>query len=141
MSDKWNSGVEAQKIDYIVNVSTSHQHYIGSNHNDAIFGSDGDDTLIGNSGDDYLSGGGGADILDGGGGLDKAIYVGAKTGFTASLADYRLNTGRLKAISISVSREFMGVSGKILFLEISKIILSGAIKVAMLFAVMQEMTS
>ena len=116
MSDKWNSGVEAQKIDYIVNGSTSPLHYIGSNYNDAIFGSDGDDTLIGNQGNDYLSGGGGADILDGGRGLDKAIYVGAKTGFTASLADYRLNTGEAKGDQyISIEGIYGGVGRDSLF--------------------------
>ena len=61
-----------------------------------------DDFLVGNSlantlnggrGDDYLRGGGGGDNLRGGEGFDTAVYVGAASGVTVSLANASLNTG------------------------------------------------
>ncbi|MDX8355628.1 calcium-binding protein [Cognatiyoonia sp. IB215182] len=59
----------------------------------SLWGLDGNDTLYGGEGDDYLYGGAGADYLDGGEGIDRAGYVTATSGVTASLQGTFLNTG------------------------------------------------
>ena len=65
----------------------------GTDGADVLRGFSGDDTLIGNEGADTLWGGAGADVLAGGSGRDRAYYLDAGAGISASLANTSLNTG------------------------------------------------
>lgn len=59
---------------------------IGNSFADFINGAAGDDSLEGNAGNDTLEGGAGQDALDGGAGSDTAVYSGAQTSYTLTLA-------------------------------------------------------
>ena len=65
----------------------------GNSGADWLFGRNGDDTLTAGSGNDVLDGGSGADVLNGGAGTDRAQYMSAKSGVTASLSNPGGNTG------------------------------------------------
>ncbi|MGJ8583680.1 MAG: calcium-binding protein [Marinosulfonomonas sp.] len=65
----------------------------GNSGADWLFGRSGDDILTAGSGNDVLDGGGGADTLNGGTGTDRAQYMSAKSGVTASLSNPSRNTG------------------------------------------------
>lgn len=76
-----------------------------------------DDFLVGNSlantlnggrGNDYLRGGGGGDRLIGGEGSDTAVYVGAASGVTVSLANATVNTGDARGDVFTSIENVMG---------------------------------